>query len=162
MSLNGFWRFWLNPNGVGRWQRPNGQAMREKWRGSAADPAREGSTSVLTIDAEREELSPRTSRLPPTSRRDVARSGSWGGGTVGRSKCLNASICRSVANGSLPNFPSRMGERAGSRSNGRTKPPTSHLLGRSVRLCSVVPPPSLGRFPWRSLPGRLERSVQHS
>jgi hypothetical protein len=37
-----FWRFWLNLNGVDRWQGPNGQAMREQWRGFAVDWAREG------------------------------------------------------------------------------------------------------------------------
>jgi len=41
-SLAVSWRFWLNPNSTGRWQGPNGQAMREKWRGSAAGRARTG------------------------------------------------------------------------------------------------------------------------
>jgi len=37
-----FWQFWVNPDGVGSWQGPNGQAMREKWRGSAVGRARTG------------------------------------------------------------------------------------------------------------------------
>jgi hypothetical protein len=37
-----FWRFWVSPDGVGRRQGRNGQAMREKWRGSAAGRAQKG------------------------------------------------------------------------------------------------------------------------
>jgi hypothetical protein len=33
---------WLAPSGVGRWQGPNGQPMREQWCGSAANRARKG------------------------------------------------------------------------------------------------------------------------
>jgi hypothetical protein len=51
LILASFWRSWLNHGGVGSWQGPNGQAMREKWRGSVVGRARTGRRQAAALKA---------------------------------------------------------------------------------------------------------------